>query len=108
TGNARRIRGARPAPRSRRRPRSGSNFPACWASDTAGAGRLPLLDVPSLEVVLEFFLPSVEVPPGTGEPVGEVREDLEILHALGTDVGGMLDARLLAARVLRDRAARGD
>src|SRR3989454_4231346 len=106
TGNSLRIRGARPATRSRRRPRSGSNFPACWASDTAGAGRLPLLDVPSLEVVLEFFLPSVEVPPGSGKPVGEVREDLEILHALGPDVGELLVERLLPERVLPDRAAR--
>src|SRR2546426_1756403 len=106
TGNSLRIRGARPATRSRRRPRSGSNPPACWASDTAGAGRLPLLDVPSLEVVLEFFLPSVEVPPGTGEPVSEVREDLEILPALGPDVGELLVERLLPERVLPDRAAR--
>src|SRR5437899_1509954 len=106
TGNSLRIRGARPATRSRRRPRSGSNPPAWWASDTAGAGRLPLLDVPSLEVVLEFFLPSVEVPPGSGKPVGEVREDLEILHALGPDVGELLVERLLPERVLPDRAAR--
>src|SRR3989454_4331657 len=106
TGNSLRIRGARPATRSRRRPRSGSNPPACWASDTAGAGRLPLLDVPSLEVVLEFFLPSIEVPPGTGEPVGEIREDLEILHALGPDVSELLVERLLPERVLPDRAAR--
>src|SRR3989454_140159 len=106
TGNSLRIRGARPATRSRRRPRSGSNFPTCWASETAGVRRLPLLDVPSLEVVLEFFLPSVEVPPGSGKPVGEVREDLEILHALGPDVGELLVERLLPERVLPDRAAR--
>src|SRR5437879_9404194 len=106
TGNSLRIRGARPATRSRGWPRSGSNPPACWASDTAGAGRLPLLDVPSLEVVLEFFPPSVEVPPGSGKPVGEVREDLEILHALGPDVGELLVERLLPERVLPDRAAR--
>src|SRR2546427_7413683 len=106
TGNSLRIRGARPRTRSRRRPVPGSNFPGCWASDTAGAGRLPVLDVPSLEVVLEFFLPSIEVPPGSGKAVGEVREDLEILHALGPDVGELLVERLLPERVLPDRAAR--
>src|SRR3989475_1964280 len=106
TGNSLRIRGARPRTRSRRRPRSGSNFPAWWAIETAGARRLPLLDVPSLEVVLEFFLPSVEVPPGSGKPVGEVREDLEILHALGPDGGELPVERLLPERVLPDRAAR--
>src|SRR5256712_5388163 len=106
TGNCLRMRGARPATRSRRRPRSWSNPPACWASDTAGAGRFSVLDVPSLEVVLEFFLPSIEVPPGTGEPVSEVREGLEILHALGPDVGELLVERLLPERVLPDRAAR--
>src|SRR2546430_7746762 len=95
TGNSLRIRGARPATRSRRRPRSGSNPPACWASDTAGAGRLPFLYVPSLQVVLEVFLPSLEIPPRTGEPGGEGREDLENLHALGPDVGELLVERLL-------------
>src|SRR2546422_8919809 len=105
TGNSLRIRGARPATRSRRRPRSGSNPPAWWASETE-ARRFSVLDVPSLEVVLEFLLPSIEVPPGTGEPVGEIREDLEILHALGPDVGELLVERLLPERVLPDRAAR--
>src|SRR2546422_4730074 len=106
TGNSFRIRGAGPATRSRRRPRSGSNPPACCAIETEGARRFSVLDVPSLEVVLEFFLPSIEVPPGTGEPVGEVREDLEILHALGPDIGELLVERLLPERVLPDRAAR--
>src|SRR3989449_1729077 len=106
TGNSFRIRGASPATRSRRRPRSGSNPPACCAIDTEGARRFSVLDVPSLEVVLEFFLPSIEVPPGTGEPVGEIREDLEILHALGPDIGELLVERLLPERVLPDRAAR--
>src|SRR3989449_2731557 len=106
TGNSFRIRGASPATRSRRRPRSGSNPPACCAIDTEGARRFSVLDVPSLEVVLEFFLPSIEVPPGTGEPVGEVCEGLEILHALGPDVGELLLERLLPERVLPDRAAR--
>src|SRR5712691_2226517 len=105
-GNSFRIRGARPATRSRRRPRSGSNPPACWTSETEGARRFSILDVPSLEVVLEFFLPPIEVPPGTGEPVGEVGEDLEILHALGPDVGELLRERLLSERVFPDRAAR--
>src|SRR2546428_7214841 len=105
TGSSLRIRGASPATRSRRRPRSGSNPPAWWASETE-ARRFSVLDVPSLEVVLEFFLPSIEVPPGTGEPVGEIREDLEILHALGPDVGELLVERLLSERVLPDRAAR--
>src|SRR2546422_8306048 len=105
TGNSLRIRGARPATRSRRRPRSGSNPPAWWASETE-ARRFSVLDVPSLEVVLEFLLPSIEVPPGTGEPVGEIREDLEILHALGPDIGELLVERLLPERVLPDRAAR--
>src|SRR2546422_7435137 len=106
TGNSLRIRGARPATRSRRRPRSGSNPPACCAIETEGARRFSVLDVPSLEVVLEFFLPSVEVPPGSGKPVGEVCEGLEILHALGPDVGELLLERLLPERVLPDRAAR--
>src|SRR5947209_6603125 len=106
TGSSLRIRGTSPATRSRRRPRSGSNPPACCAIETEGARRFSVLDVPSLEVVLEFFLPSIEVPPGTGEPVSEVREGLEILHALGPDVGELLVERLLAERVLPDRAAR--
>src|SRR3989454_9445679 len=105
TGSSLRIRGASPATRSRRRPRSGSNPPAWWASETE-ARRFSVLDVPSLEVVLEFFLPSIEVPPGTGEPVGEIREDLEILHALGPDVGELLVECLLPERVLPDRPAR--
>src|SRR5712692_10869251 len=106
TGSSCRMRVVSPAIRDNRRPRSGSTFPACSASPIPFGRRASVLDVPSLEVVLELVLAPVEIPPRAAEPVGEVRQDLEVLHALGPNVGHLRLERLLPERVLPDRAAR--
>src|SRR5256886_11874028 len=85
-GSSCRIGVARPANRDNRRPRSRSTFPACSASGTSFGRRASVLDVPSLEVVLELVFASVEVPPGRRVPVGEILEGLEGLHSLRPDV----------------------
>src|SRR2546422_1406301 len=104
-GSSRRIRVTRLANRDNRRPRSRSTFPACSASVTSRRRRPSVLDVPSLEVVLQLLFSSVEVPPRTGVPVGEVRERLEIPHSLRPNVFHLRRERLLPERVLPDRAA---
>src|SRR3989454_1792133 len=105
-GSSRRIRVPSPANRDNRMPRSRSTFPACSASVTSRRRGDSGLDVPSLEVVLQLLFSSVEVPPRTGVPVGEVREGLEIPHSLRPDVLHLRRERLLPERVLPDRAAR--
>src|SRR5947209_18258377 len=82
-GSSCRIRLTRPANRDSRRPRSRSTFPACSASVTSVPRRPSVLDVPSLEVVLQLLFSAVEVPPRTRVPVGEVREGLGIVPSLG-------------------------
>src|SRR5439155_1384473 len=65
-----------------------------------------VLDVPSLEVVLDFVLASIEFPPWTRVPVGQVRQRLEVLHSLRADVGHLRLEGFLPERVLPDRASR--
>src|SRR5437870_1950369 len=105
-GSSRRIRVTSPANRDNRRPRSRSTFPACSASVTSRRRPPSVLDVPSLEVVLQLLFSPVEVPPRTGMLVGEVREGLEVPHSLRPDVLHLRRERLLPERVLPDRAAR--
>src|SRR5947208_4293272 len=105
-GSSCRIGVARPANRDNRRPRSRSTFPTCSASGTSFGRRASVLDVPSLEVVLEFLFASVEVPPRTRVPVGEVRQRLEVLHSLSAHEGHLRLEGFLPERVLPDRAAR--
>src|SRR3989449_6139183 len=105
-GSSRRIRVTSPANRDNSRLRSRSTFPACSASVTSRRRGASVLDVPSLEVVLQLLFSSVEVPPRTGVPVGEVRERLEIPRSLRPDVLHLRRERLLAEGVLPDRAAR--
>src|SRR5436309_1330604 len=105
-GSSRRIRVTSPANRDNRMPRSRSTFPACSASVTSRRRGPSVLDVPSLEVVLQLLFSSVEVPPRTGMLVGEVRERLEVPHSLRPDVLHLRRERLLPEGVLPDRAAR--
>src|SRR5947209_9504471 len=105
-GSSRRIRLTRPANRDNKRPRSRSTFPACSASVTFVPRRPSVLDVPSLEVVLQLVSSAVEVPPRPRVSVGEVREGLEIPHSLRPDVLHLRREGLLPERVLPDRAAR--
>src|SRR5256886_3762844 len=105
-GSSRRIRVTSPANRDNSRPRSRSTFPACSASVTSRRRPPSVLDVPSLEVVLQLLFSSVEVPPRTGMLVGEIRERLEIPHSLRPDVFHVCRERLLREGVLPDRAAR--
>src|SRR5213594_1875657 len=105
-GSSRRIRVTSPANRDNSRPRSRSTFPACSASVTSRRRPPSVLDVPSLEVVLQLLFSSVEVPPRTGMLVGEIRERLEIPHSLRPDVFHLCRERLLPEGVLPDRAAR--
>src|SRR3989475_7396313 len=105
-GSSRRIRVTSPANRDNRMPRSRSIFPACSASVTSRRRGASVLDVPSLEGVLQLLFSSVEVPPWTGMPVGEVRERLEIPHSLRPDVFHLRRERLLPERVLPDPSAR--
>src|SRR5437016_1310899 len=105
-GSSCRIGVARPANRDNRRPRSRSTFPACSASGTSFGRRASVLDVPSLEVVLELLFAAVEIPPRTRVAVGQVRQGLEVLHSLRADVGHLRLEGLLPERVLPDRAAR--
>src|SRR5438445_5311152 len=105
-GSSCRIGVVRPANRDNRRPRSRSTFPACSASGTSFGRRASVLDVPSLEVVLELLFAAVEIPPRTRVPVGQVRQGLEVLHSLRADVGHLRLEGLLPERVLPDRAAR--
>src|SRR5436853_2351422 len=88
------------------RDRSRSAFAACSASVTSVPRPSSVLAVPPFEVVLELLLAAVEVPPCAGVAVGEVREDLEVLHTLALDVGHLSLERLLAEGVLPDGAAR--
>src|SRR5439155_235323 len=105
-GSSPRIRVTSPAMCASNRDRSRSTFAACSASVTSVPRPSSVLDVPSVEVVLDLLLAAVEVPPRAGVAVGEVREDLEVLHALAVDVGHLGLERLLAEGVLPDRAAR--
>src|SRR2546426_4194061 len=105
-GSSRRIRLTRPANRDSRRPRSRSTFPACSASVTFVPRRPSVLDVPSLEVVLQLLLSAVEVPPRTGVSVGDLREGLEVLHTLGPNVVQLRPEGLLPERVFPDRTPR--
>src|SRR5256886_16080294 len=105
-GSSRRIRFTRPAHRDNKTPRSRSTLPACSASVTFVPRRPSVLDVPSLEVVLQLLFSPVEVPPRTSMPVGEVREGLEIPHSLRPDVLHLRREGLLPERILPDRAAR--
>src|SRR5207245_4294936 len=105
-GSSRRIRLTRPAKRDNRRPRSRSTFPACSASVTSVPRRPSVLDVPSLEVVLQLLFSAVEVPPRTRVSVGEVREGLEILQSLRPDIVHLRRERLLPERVFPDRPTR--
>src|SRR2546428_8906993 len=104
-GSSRRIRLTRPANRDNKRPRSRSTFPACSASVTFVPRRPSVLDVPSLEVVLQLVSSAVEVPPRPRVSVGEVREGLEIPHSLRPDVLHLRREGLLPERVMPDRAA---
>src|SRR5437899_7670000 len=105
-GSSGRIRLTRPANRHSRRPRSRSTFPECSASETSVPRRPSVLDVPSLEVVLQVLFSAVEVPPRAGVSVGEVREGLEVLHSLRPNVLHLCHERLLPERVFPDRPAR--
>src|SRR5947199_7881703 len=104
-GSSPRIRVVSPAIRASNRDRSRSAPAACSASVTSVPRPSSVLAVPPFEVVLELLLAAVEVPPRAGVAVGEVREDLEVLHALAVDVGHLGLERLLAEGVLPDRAA---
>src|SRR6266571_2002988 len=105
-GSSRRMRVTSPANRDNSRPRSRSTFPACSASRTSRRRRPSVLDVPSLEVVLQLLFSTVEVPPRTAVPVGEVRERLEIPHSLRPHIFHLRRERLLSERILPNRAAR--
>src|SRR5256886_2824249 len=105
-GSSRRIRVTSPANRDNSRPRSRSTFPACSASVTSRRRPPSVLDVPSLEVVLQLLFSSVEVPPRTGMLVGEIGDGLEIPHSLRPDVFHLCRERLPPEGVLPDRAAR--
>src|SRR5438876_8868035 len=105
-GSSRRIRVTSPANRDSKTPRSRSTFPACSASVTSVRRRPSVLDVPSLEVISQPLFPPVEVPPRTRVLVGEVREGLEILHALRSHVFHLRREGLLSERVFPDRPAR--
>src|SRR6267378_230741 len=105
-GSSCRIGVARPANRDNRRPRSRSTFPACSASETSFVRRASVLDVPSLEVILELLFASVEIPPRGGVPVGEIRQGLEVLYSLGPDVGHLSLEGFLSECVLPNRATR--
>src|SRR3989442_1275856 len=105
-GSSRRIRVTSPANRDKSRPRSRSTFPACSASVTSRRRRPSVLDVPSLEVVLQLLFSPVEVPPRPRVSVGEVREGLEVPHSLRPDVLHLRREGLLPERILPDRAAR--
>src|SRR3989449_2444196 len=105
-GTSRRRRVTSPANRDNSRRRSRSAFPACSASRTSRRRRPSVLDVPSLEVVLQLLFSPVEVPPRTGVPVGEVCESLEIPHSLRPHIFHLRRERLLSERILPDRAAR--
>src|SRR6266571_4323615 len=85
---------------------SRSTFPACSASVTSVRRRPSVLDVPSLEMIPQLLFPPVEVPPRTRVLVGEVRECLEILHALRSHVFHLRREGLLSERVFPDRPAR--
>src|SRR3989442_5086889 len=104
-GSSRRIRVTSLESRDISRPRSRSTFPACSASVTCRRRPPSVLDVPSLEVVLQLLFSSVEVPPRTGVLVGEVRERLEIPHSLRPDVLHLRRERLLPEGILPNRAA---
>src|SRR6266571_3741333 len=104
-GSSRRMRVTSPANRDNSRPRSRSTFPACSASRTSRRRRPSVLDVPSLEVVLQLLFSPVEVPPRTAVPVGEVRERLEIPHSLRPHIFHLRRERLLSERILPSRAA---
>src|SRR5436309_1824713 len=106
TGSSCRMRVARPAIADNRRPRSRSTFLAWSATAVPLDRRASVLDVPSLEVVLDFVLASIEVPPWTRVPVGQVRQRLEVLHSLRADVGHLRLEAFLPERVLPDRASR--
>src|SRR5437016_10195526 len=106
TGSSCRMRVARPAIADNRRPRSRSTFPA-WSASAVPLDRLAsVLDVPSLEVVLDFVVASIECAPWTRVPVGQVRQRLEVLHSLRADVGHLRLEGFLPERVLPDRASR--
>src|SRR2546430_604690 len=105
-GSSCRIGVARPAIRDNKRPRSRSTLPACSASGTSLVRRASVLDVPSLEVVLEFLFASVEVPPGRRVPMREIRQGLEVCHSLRPDVGHLGFEGVLPERILPDRTAR--
>src|SRR3989442_12894157 len=105
-GSSRRIRLTRPANRDNKRPRSRSTFPACSPSVTFVPRRPSVLDVPSLEGVLQLLFSPVEVPPRTRVPVGEVREGLEVLHSPRPNVLHLGRQRLLPERVFPDGPAR--
>src|SRR5207249_264860 len=106
TGSSCRMRVARPAIADNRRPRSRSTFLAWSATAVPLDRRASVLDVPSLEVVLDFVLASIEIPPWTRVPVGQVRQRLEVLHSLRADVGHLRLEGFLPERVLPDRASR--
>src|SRR5438876_4345862 len=106
TGSSCRMPVARPAIADNRRPRSRSTSLVWSATAVPFGGRASVLDVPSLEVLLDFLLASIEIPPPTRVPVGQVRQRLEVLHSLRADVGHLRLERLLSERVLPDRAAR--
>src|SRR2546427_12891438 len=103
-GSSCRIGVARPAIRDNKRPISRSTLPACSASATSFVRRASVLDVPSLEVVLELVFASVEVPPGRRVPVREIREGLEVRHSLRSDVGQVGFEGIRPERMLRNLA----
>src|SRR6266508_4303324 len=105
-GNSRRICVESAEKPEKSRPRSSSSRPACCANVTSAERPPSVRGVPSLEVIAELFLPAIEIPPGARVLVGQVREDLEVLHRLRADVLHLPLERLLAERVLPDRAAR--
>src|SRR5213594_2853475 len=105
TGSSRRIRVARAAKVESSRDRSTSTFAAWSASRTSVRCPPSVLRVPSLEVVPELLPPAIEFPPGPRVCVGDVGEDLEVLHALGPDVRHLPLERLLLEGVLPDRTA---
>src|SRR6266571_9470890 len=105
-GNSRRIRVESTEKPEKSRPRSRSSWPACCATVTSPERPPSVRGVPSLEVIAELFLPAIEVPPGARVLVGQVREDLEVLDRLRADVLHLPLERLLAERILPDRAPR--
>src|SRR6267378_3290037 len=102
-GSSRRIRVASCAIRDRRTPRSRSAWPAWSANVTPVARAFSVLDVPSLEVVLQLLLAAVEVPPRTRRAMGDVGKGLEVLHALRLDILHLPLEGFLAERVFPDR-----